>query len=112
MKIHATIALIILVIVFCSGCNDDRHRLEAICGELTQISQMTDDCDKMGDKLAPVARSYTEILDRMPAVHDEAERGEFISLFSQCNSMFLEIQLGTCGTNEAVKNACEFTRKQ
>ena len=112
MKIHANLALLFLVALCSVGCNDDRHKLEALCGELTQISQMTDDCDKMGDKLAPVARSYSEFLDRMPAVHDDSERGEFISLFSQCNSMFLEIQLGTCGTNEAVKNACEFTRKR
>lgn len=112
MKIHATSALLFLVILCCAGCNDDQRKLETICGELAVISQMTDDCDKMGDKLAPVARSYTEILDRMPAVRNDSERGEFISLFSQCNSIFLEIQLGTCGTNEAVKSACEYTRKR
>ncbi|MBR4985857.1 MAG: hypothetical protein IKY83_08970 [Proteobacteria bacterium] len=103
--------LLVAFILCCAGCNDDRHKLEAIYGELTEISQMTDDCDKMGDKLAPVAESYAAILNRLPTVRDREDRGTMISLFSQCNSMFLEIQLGTCGTNKAVKEACEFTRK-
>ena len=98
--------LLFVSAVALTACQSEVEKMQALCGEIEAVSKLTDNCDTMADKLAPLSKKFHETMNRYdtnPPV--EAERDAIVDATSRCLRSYLEISLGTCGTHEGVKKA-------
>ena len=103
MKIKAFLYVIPLLFIVC-GCQDDRKRIDEICTDLTRVSKMTDDCQKMAKNLATVTERFKKMMARLENnVPDASEQTKYFDSMSVCLNAYLEISTGTCKDDPEVK---------
>ena len=95
--------LILVMSVLLFGCSSRLEKMEAVCRDAMDASQMTEDCSKMAAFLKPVSEKYQMMISDVRDNVAESERNEFVNAVSKCNRAFLEIQTGTCANDPEVK---------
>lgn len=101
-----SIFILLLVSLSFLGCSNDREKLEAICSDIQEAAQMTDDCGKMAEFLEPRTSEYQTILTKLNQNEpDEAKRKEYVDVVSKCLRGYLEISTGACKDDKAVMSA-------
>ena len=101
------ISMILLFLVAATfvSCQSEQEKLAALCAEIKAAEAMTDDCDKMAQKLAPLKDKFMAENEKLRNAPPDAERAPLIETMSVCLSSYLTISTGTCANHEGVRKA-------
>ena len=103
---YIAIFFMLSVTAILASCQSEQEKLSTLCSEIKAASAMTDDCDKMAQKLTPLKEKFkaaNENFKNPPA--NDADRAAIIDTMSVCSRAYLEISTGTCATHEGVRKA-------
>ncbi len=100
-----TILWILTAAALFSGCQSEQEKLAALCSDIKAAKAMTDDCDKMAKKLAPLKDKFMAENKKLRNSPPDAERAQMIDTMSDCMRSYLEISTGTCANHEGVRKA-------
>ena len=96
---------VLVLLPVLSSCANDQKKLDELCTELTQISKMTTDCQKMAGKLAPATDKFNAVIKKLETdVPDEASRQAYLNSLSVCLKAYLEMSTGPCKDTPEVKS--------
>ena len=82
-----------------TACDSSLDKLARTCNDLKAISLMTDDCDKMAQKLAPAASQLNKFIDGFTP---DEQLPLYQDTLKGCMEAYTEIYAGPCGNNSKV----------
>ena len=88
---------VIFALLCVTGCKSDLEQLTETCNEIETVSKMTEDCQMMAQKLAPLSESFKaqkKKLENNPPSNDLMP--QYIDQTSTCMTAFLEMASGPC----------------
>ena len=100
-----SIAFTFAIALTLMSCQSEQEKLATLCSDMRAASAMTDDCDKMAQKLDPLIKKFRAENKRLETAPPEAERAAIREAMSVCLSSYLSISTGTCSTHEGVRKA-------
>ena len=96
---HIPLFFALIAISGLAACDSPIDNLSRTCSDLKAISLMTDDCDKMAQKLSPAASHLNKLID-------DFTPDEQISIYQDtlkgCMEAYTEIYAGPCGKNPKI----------
>ena len=100
-----TTILTLAAAIFLTSCQSEQEKLASLCSDMRAASAMTDDCDKMAQKLDPLIKKFRAENKRLETAPPEADRAAILEAMSVCLSSYLTISTGTCSSHEGVRKA-------